>query len=459
MEDYYSNISGSDIAIDSTVEFARREQLPKDQYSTTERLGAVASQAFLESAGKTLLDRNSRDFIPDPEFSFDEESIKNINANFNEKESGYLLKSLSKEDYLARQKDIEDDRRVNSVLAEMGVVKSTSAILALSLFDPANWLSFGAAIKGFNTLNSTSRAVRALKTGAVAGLDNLAMETVFYNSNTQSTTDDLVFAAVGGGIFGASIGALSRGKNPNMARHVDNADAAIRADHEAYINKSVADQAEVAGVKTELDTILPDTSDKVRIQNDLRYLEANLKAQEELRLKPQEVDNILDELAFIESRRKEISKASSREPGVESALGEAELRKIDAETADLDARSRELESKLDQHELSLEAEKFRKKWKTWSSKKKIKRLYGNNIPDKKAAAERQKASTLKDSDIEEEIKVISKEDEPIDQDLLTQAKSDPLFSKKLDELSKAAEDVKIKAREEIESRYGCKVTL
>jgi len=299
--------------------------------------------------------------------------------------------------------------------------------------------------------------MRALKAAGVVGLENAGLEAVFHASTTQAKPEDFVFAALGGAVIGGAIGAASRQMTPSLGRHADEADAAMLEYMDNIENTVTTAAAREAGVVDELSAVVPDGVDVNRVQRDIREMGMTLKAESSLSLKSKQIDEIYEELAFIESRRLGMDEVGNRDPKTSSTPTRETVEKLDAEARQLDSRARELEQKLDGHLRAQESAKFKKKWDSWSTKKKIKRLYSGETPNKVKAAAAQKGSVIEGGLAEakaadpESIKLSDTERA----ELRAEAKEDPEVNRRLDDL--VAEETRLakKIKQDIEEKYDC----
>ena len=462
MNDFYDQTT---TGIESDITKAERyavdqhlEEAPvKD--SIGQQVEAVAKESFVGAAGFRYADKLADNIYEQEGWELDDETLMDINRNYNEKESKYLRESNSQEAFLKRQADIEYERNMDNTLARMGIVKSMSSVMAMSMLDPATWMSLGSTF-AYTGARQVGRAAKILTGAGVVGLENALAESVFYAANTQSRPMDIVLAAGFGSVVGGGVGWLAREKKPNLAAHADDADASIRADLEEFVLRDAeAELVKTGKVRSDIADIVGPDGDGLKVQSDIRQMDATIKAELELKLKPKEVDDILEELAFIETRRTEISKVTDVDPAVKSTPTEEMLADLNVETRELDAKARELEAKLDGHTRATEAAKFKNKWKKWSTKKKIERLYeGKAIPNKRLAGESQRSTAIEversampgqRSDITPETR----------EQVMAEARRDPDFAKKIDEEMASVESLKVKVKQDIEDRFGCEVIL
>lgn len=380
----------------------------------------------------------------------DEEAIKEINSQYTKKEAESMMKSKTKEEYLIRQRQIGEDRKHQQTFEEMGVLKSSVLLLAGQIIDPSTYVSGGAslAFKG-------SRAMKALQTGAVVATENMAIESVLVKHDTSADDVDIAIAGIAGFSIGGGLSLALRKGDAVRAKLADDADTAIKADADAYdVNDTIKTMHKDGEVKTELDYTLHPDVDRIQVEADLKSVEASTNAQIKSKLTTKEIDDALNELADIETKRTQISDDFNTGPNEARNITGLTEEGANVELRKLDARARELENRLGSHEKGVQAEDFKKKWRSYSQRKRIRKLYDNGrpIPNRRKAGESQKAR-VEEQAIEEAKG--SKLEADIREQRLAELESDPDFQKRYKEYQSKVEGVKAKAKEDIESKYDC----
>lgn len=201
---------------------------------------AAASEAMAVPAMIRSWERRSSQFEKDPEWVIDEQMEADIRLDHTQEEFKYITNSFSEEEMLARRSDVAEDRERLSTMASGGW-QSQLAFLAFSIVDPPSvLLSLGTS--GLSVVKNAVGAKRVAALAGITGLENVALDSLLMQGNTQREVSDLLVSFAAGAVIGGGIGAATRGRNPKLAHQVDEADAALRADVQRNIEQKFVDQ-------------------------------------------------------------------------------------------------------------------------------------------------------------------------------------------------------------------------
>lgn len=447
--------------VDNVDTFIQREG--QETPSFTDVVSTAYENEFAWNAVDRISERSAYNFEQEEGFSFDDETKKSLLSEYDENDYNYVLKSKSKEEYLARRSYIEADKERERTLALSGT-GGFAASLFMGMVDPVQ-LGIGVLSGGMSYGSKAGKVMQVLKAGVSAGVESAVAESILMKGNTQSDIQDLYLAFGTGGVLGSGFKSaniayrgfkgLDEVKPPyDLGGALDtdahSVDVSIREDVDANLLSDFNDNLESAGIKDEYTRFFGEDVDSMRIDRDFRDVEKGFKAEMQSKLRGADVDRYLDELASIETERADIA---SRGEGFEDidALArdnqgkllnlEEERVKLADKSTILDRRARELEQKLDMHTRALKAEEFKKKWKSWSPKKKASKLYKDGYPSKRKVVAEQKRQVLVDNLTEEQAQILK----------------DPTFIKQRETILTEAEGMKAETKKALEERFGCEV--
>jgi len=236
-----------------------QEELPEQKY-----FQAAASEAFVFPAVKRAVERRSSQFEEEAwEITPDMDSL--LKSNYREEDEKYLRESKSKEEFVARQRFIKEDQdRLNTMAS--GGWKGIGAMLAFSLVDPVS-IGLSMATGGINSLRAGNAVARAIKIGAMAGMENVAIDTALMQGNTQTDLHSLMLSFAAGSIIGGTVGAFSKAYTPKVLDEVKAADIAAAADADNFIIKKTVGEAS-SDVDLNIRKAFPE-ADARRVQADI----------------------------------------------------------------------------------------------------------------------------------------------------------------------------------------------
>jgi len=236
-----------------------QEELPEQKY-----FKAAASEAFVFPAVERAIERRSSQFEEEAwEITPDMDSL--LKENYREEDEKYLRESKSKEEFVARQRFIKEDQdRLNTMAS--GGWKGIGAMLAFSLVDPVS-IGLSMATGGISKLRTGNAVARAIKIGAMAGMENVAIDTALMQGNTQTDLHSLMLSFGAGSIIGGTVGAFSKAYVPKVIDEVRSADVAAAADAENFIIKKTVGEAS-SDVDLNIKKAFPE-ADARRVQADI----------------------------------------------------------------------------------------------------------------------------------------------------------------------------------------------
>lgn len=230
MVDYYDNIGLSEQPISADVRFLVDQGREKD----TDFLGAAFQEAMSPFAMKRIYDRRSSQFQADSDWAITEDIKKDLDLNYNQKETDYLTQSRSENEFLSRKKYIQEDRDRMMAIGQAGG-KGILANMAFSLFDPVG-IAAGALTGGLGFGAKATGLAKAARVGLLSGLENAAVESILMQGNTQSEATDLITAFAGGAVIGGAMSPFFHTRKPGAAKLIDDAEHSLRADAENFVS-------------------------------------------------------------------------------------------------------------------------------------------------------------------------------------------------------------------------------
>jgi len=244
MADYYDQFIQGDDPFSTDLRYIAEatKKEPEGGY-----LGAAFREAWTPMAISRIYDRRSSQFEEDQAWEIGEDVQKDLDLSYNRKETEYLTEALSEQEFVARKGFIQEDRDRQIAIAESGGA-GVVASLAFSLFDPVG-IAAGLVTGPVAGAAKLSGIARTLTMAGLSGVENVAIERILMEGNTQSSYADLAMAFGMGSIIGGGISAVTRGKHPHAAAGADELDSAMRMDAESVVGKETLDavRAEAVG--------------------------------------------------------------------------------------------------------------------------------------------------------------------------------------------------------------------
>lgn len=291
-----------------------------NQPSVGEVVKTAISDNWIIPAVKRMINRSGRE--EDADFFIDKDMQDKIDQDYEKEESKYLQESKSKEDYLGRLQDIEEDRARDMTLARAGAT-GVAASLAASVLDPVTWaVSFGTG--KLAAVGKAANDIRIAKAAMIAGAENATIEVILVHNDTQSSFNDVILAAAMGAGLGAGGAALAvKGSKIKKATREAGEAGKMREVLEATIDPAS---------KTELQKLYPDADLSEAFRNNQRYREdLHLKSkgaydQETIRVIQEEMQakQTLDELRV--SSKSEAAVSNPKIAEINGKISELELK-------------------------------------------------------------------------------------------------------------------------------------
>jgi hypothetical protein len=291
-----------------------------NQPSVGEVVRTAISDNWIVPAVSRMIDRSGRE--EDADFFIDKDMQDKIDQDYDKEESKYLQESKSREDYLGRLQDIEEDRARDMTLSRAGAT-GMAASLAASVLDPVTW-AVGFGTGKLATVGKAANNIRVAKAAMIAGVENATIESILVHNDTQSSFNDVILAAAMGAGLGAGGAALAvRGSKIKKA-----AREAGEAGKMSEVLEATIDPAS----KTELHKLYPDADLSEAFRNNQRYREdLHMKSkgaydQETLRVIQEEMQakQTLDELRV--SSKAEAAASNPKIAEINGKISELELK-------------------------------------------------------------------------------------------------------------------------------------
>lgn len=360
---------------------------------------AIESE-WIAPAAQRMLDRRSAEFVPTAGYQVPEDAKRQLTQEY-----GYELMNevtagvRSAEELSFRMANLAADKKRADILARNGFT-GFSAQLAASVLDPVGWAASLVAAPVAGAVK-VGRVGRVLKTAALAGAENAAIEAMLAEGDYLRGTDDVLASAGFGMLMGGTIGALTR------------ADIHAKVSPEDVSPKKMvldgADEFDVEAAKAVREAMEYDAYMAVRdfepnlakdVDIDMAILkhteglhkDANVRmsAKEKGNLKSQirqlEEDIKSYEQGRIEARAEHAAKTGAPRTKEEALNLKVELgaiaRRFDAPISDAQAKLAELSRKLESVENVGTARANLKRFTSLSREEQIKEL-GLNVPARK----------------------------------------------------------------------------
>ena len=350
----------------SQIAQAKRKQEEQQSYKELANL-AIEDQQLI-SGGSRAFDRTFTTFKPEEGFKVDDSTFEQLRTEFGAEYAREVVdgvKSTGELEY--RTNYYRQDKERAQKLAGYGV-EGFVASLASGLLDPVGW---GASIVAA-PLGGTAKLAglaRIGKLAAMAGAENLALESIMYTGDTQRGVDDLFMAAGAGMVMGGTIAAATRSKVniptkestvvdeglDTVIRGADEFDIttakAVRetmeydaymamrdntprdvVDHSAAILQHIEDLKKGASIR-------PTAKEKGNLKGQISEAEAKIEAYRQAKI---------DETAMLAAER---GAPASKGQRLDLDVAKNVLsRKFDAPIKDLEARVQEMRNQLTQYE-------------------------------------------------------------------------------------------------------------
>ena len=205
MGDYYSNIGIGEEPLTGYSKYQAVEKM-RNEATPDAFLGAAFQEAMSPFAIKRIFDRRSSQFQEDQDWVISDQDRKELNRDYDIKETKYLEEAKSQDEFNARRRYIQEDRDRQQAIALSGA-KGIVANIAFSLFDPV-WLLTGAATGGLTYGAKATGIAKAARVAALSGVEAAAVEAILVKGNTQSDYHNILHALAGGAALGGIIGGV-----------------------------------------------------------------------------------------------------------------------------------------------------------------------------------------------------------------------------------------------------------
>lgn len=197
--------------------------------------------------GQRALERSTTEFAKQEGYEVPAQTKDELSREYGFDIAQEITKDVvSQEDLNFRMANAKADKERNQILARNGFA-GFGAQLAAAAFDPVGWAVSLTAAPVAGAIK-VGRIGRILKTAAVAGAENAAIEAVINQGDYQRSADDVLVAAGFGMIMGGTIGGLTRERIRGAGtdttdvpvRTADDLDTVVRGADEFDVNASRA---------------------------------------------------------------------------------------------------------------------------------------------------------------------------------------------------------------------------
>lgn len=184
--------------------------------------------------GQRALERNTTEFAKQEGYEVPEQTKDDLSKEYGYEIAQEITKDVvSPEDLNYRMANAKSDKERNQVLARNGFA-GFSAQLAAAAFDPVGWAASLVAAPVAGAIK-VGRVGRILKTAAIAGAENAALEAVVNQGDYQRSADDVLVAAGFGMIMGGTIGMATRERIRGVGEGTTEAPAGVTRDLETVV--------------------------------------------------------------------------------------------------------------------------------------------------------------------------------------------------------------------------------
>lgn len=334
-------------------------------------------QAALESewalyGGQRAIERHTTEFAEQEGYTVPDSTKDELSRLYGFEIAQDIVKGVkSPEELQFRMSNAKADKERSEILARNGFT-GFSAQLAAGIFDPAGWAISMVAAPVAGAVK-VSRVGRIIKTAAVAGAENAALEAILASGDYQKGADDVLAAAGFGMIMGGTIGAATReritrkpglqGVNDGAEAVVDDLNTVVKGadEFDASAAKAVREAMEYdayMAVRSYEPLKAKEVDIDVAILSHLDDLKANsnvrMSASEKGKLKKQ-IRQLEAEAATMKGKKVDaVAEAAAAKGAPKSAADRLDLdvkkkalaRRFDEPLADIQTRLDELNAKL-----------------------------------------------------------------------------------------------------------------
>ena len=374
------------------------EQRAKDKVMQT-----ALENEWMLYGGQRAYERSTAEFAPQEGYAVPESTVEELSKLHGYEVAQEIVKGVqSPEELQFRMSNAKADKDRNEILARNGFT-GFAAQLAAGIFDPVGWAASLAAAPVAGAFK-VGRLGRVIKTAALAGAENAALEAVLAQGDYQRGADDVLAAAGFGMVMGGTIGMATRqrvrGVDTDTPRAtVDDLDTVIRGADEFDVSasKAVREAMEydaymaarnyepLMAREVDLDMGIFQHTEKLKGDANIR-----MSAKEKGRLKA-DIRQAESELAALQETRTAARAEHAAKKGAARNKAEAldtkvELqalaRRFDGPIADATRRLDELQAKLKAVENVPAAKVELKRFSSLTREQQIKEL-GLEVPSRK----------------------------------------------------------------------------
>lgn len=226
---------------------AEANRAAEKQRDTDKVMQTAVENEWMLYGGQRALERHTTEFATQDGYTVPDSTKDELSKEYGYEIAQEITKDVvSQEDLNYRMANAKADKERNQILARNGFT-GFGAQLAAAAFDPVGWAASLVAAPVAGAIK-VGRVGRILKTAAVAGAENAALEAVVNQGDYQRSADDVLVAAGFGMIMGGTISALSRerirgtgeGTVDAPTRTMDDLDTVVKGADEFDVNASRA---------------------------------------------------------------------------------------------------------------------------------------------------------------------------------------------------------------------------
>lgn len=212
---------------------ANREPLSGGE--VLEGIGSAFSQFNTVGATLRTADRikEANDLEFDEDYELSDEDFAQLSLQYDKDEIDYLGKANSKEERLARERYIKEDRESFQQVRKLGATGGFAATMAAGILDPLA-IATGTLTGGLGTAATTARFASKAKTFAMSAsavaVEGALTEAYLQANSSQRDEYNILTAAAGGALFGGTLGLVHRNSKFKQVAEVERIDAEIAAE-------------------------------------------------------------------------------------------------------------------------------------------------------------------------------------------------------------------------------------
>lgn len=190
---------------------AESERQFQDKIKDDAVLRTAVDNEWALYGGQRAIERNTTEFTPQEGYSVPREDVDRLSQEYGFEIAKEITKDVrSPEQLQFNMANAKADKDRNDILARNGFSGFAAQMFA-GVADPVGWAAGLVAAPVAGAIK-VGRIGQVLKTAAITGLENAALESIVNQGDYQRDADDVLVAFGFGTVMGGTIGALSRNK-------------------------------------------------------------------------------------------------------------------------------------------------------------------------------------------------------------------------------------------------------